>query len=395
MNILRFSHIVYLCAIILMTTFSTSLHAEFPIGPFNWKTGDNLKELPTSANHVCVLTKVGGKFDAQDDVIRVWYINNEYYKNWYLGNNGKPYGPNEPTASAYCFLHSSFAGDGVDYWNSEPFTIEKSTQRPSCNAVGTETWWGDAGTYISGMGGNFNGGAEFVEVNQSSEGFKASSITASTCKNYLVGFAQAFFVGKAHAGHSGRFWGPNGAGAADFAGEYKSFSKEANKIQMAPVEETMCYFTKIRGKFQGAGEYAEIVPVVNNQNVRVWELRTASAGGQGVWANARCFRRDQRCGAAGCVNERVPSTPVIVDPGTPGGGTTTPGEPQKFTFCAVFRGSGSGQKEFEITANSYDEAYAILVQNNLGGDASSYQITPGKCSYPNSGRSDTGRDKNR
>src|SRR4051794_38117767 len=64
-------------------------------------------------------------------------------------------------------------------------------------------------------------------------------------------------------------------------------------VQMAPVDEAMCYFTKLGGKFRGGGEFAEITPEFNSQGIKVWVLRAQSLQPDGVTGSARCYRRNR------------------------------------------------------------------------------------------------------
>ena len=343
-----------------------STYADSPIGPFDWRQGEAAKTLLSSTDHVCVLTKVAGNFRGGGESVLLSNTDDK----WHLSGTSKQDGV---SATAYCFNHKSFAGDGADYWNSEQFQV--SSPERKCNAKGQETWWGDAATYLAGVSGEFEGGGESIDVNQSSEGFVPSVLSVQSCRKtrQMKGTAYAFFVGKAHAGHSGRFWGPNGVGSANFAGEYQVVSKGNATVEMAPVEQAMCYFTQIRGGFFGSGEFAKIEPAKNNKGQYVWMLSSQAKNGGGVYAKARCFRRDQTCGAAGCKDERLSNPGNNPNPGNP-----PPPESKPYNFCVIPSGSGAGAHDQVVHATSYPEAEAKLRELNANM-APGWSYSLGEC----------------
>jgi hypothetical protein len=362
MKKINYLRLFYLTSIITIL-FPSLTYADFPIGPFHWKQGEAMQQMPSVQDHVCVLTKVSGKFRDASEIVRVWHT--DYF--WFLTGQSST---QDVSASAYCFAHAAFSGDGPDYWNSEPFSVA-FTGRGRCTSQRTETWWGDAATFISAVSGELIGGGEGVEITQSSEGYKASILSAHTCrKKSIGGMAYAFFVGKAHAGHSGRFWGPNGVGSASFAGEYE-VTPYVKSVEMAPVEQAMCYFTRVAGGFNGGGEFAKIEPFRNNKNQMVWQLSAQTKSGGGVYAKARCFRRDQTCGAAGCTNQRFERNETNGD-GVPAS------EPKNYKFCVIGPGSGAQQKEYDIVAKSYSDA-EIQLKKQLPVDMTGWTYTLGEC----------------
>jgi hypothetical protein len=83
-----------------------------------------------------------------------------------------------------------------------------------------------------------------------------------------------------------------------FAEEFRASSGistlGARFVNMAPSEAAMCYFTHLQGRFNGGGEFAEIVPIIDSNGVERWRLRTKAMGNSTVWAGSRCYLRDQR-----------------------------------------------------------------------------------------------------
>jgi hypothetical protein len=202
------------------------------------------------------------------------------------------------SGQATCFKKDLFLASGSSRWNSPTFA-PTGVSGKKCVKPTSTTWWGDAGTFLTGLTGNFAGGGEAVSVNQSSGGFTPSVLTVQSCQPFVGGYAHAFFAGQPSSGKVAQFWGPNGKGPAAVAGEYTVFASSLNQskvtaVQMAPVDEAMCYFTKLGGKFRGGGEFAEITPDFNSQGIKVWVLRVQSLQSDGMTGSARCFRRNQQ-----------------------------------------------------------------------------------------------------
>jgi hypothetical protein len=284
---------VFIIVVVVMSAFAAE--AQFFEGPFGWTQGQSLTILKPGEQYVCVLTRVTGHFQGEGERVQLELEPGSANTTvWTMSGTSLQKGV---SAQAYCFRKDHFLSSGSARWISEKFE-RFATAGSKCATATAQTWWGDAATFLTGMSGNFAGGGESVSVQQSSNGFTPSVLTAKSCQPFVRGFAYSFFAGQPHSGSVAQFWGPNGKGSAAVAGEYAAFASSLNQtkvmsVQMAPVNEAMCYFTRLGGKFRGGGEFAEIVPQVNAQGVTVWTLRVQSLQPDGVWANARCYRRQQ------------------------------------------------------------------------------------------------------
>jgi len=56
----------------------------------------------------------------------------------------------------------------------------------------------------------------------------------------------------------------------------------------------MCYFTLLKGRFNGFGEWVEIAPATSANGAAIWRLTAQAQGNSEVWASVRCYLRDQR-----------------------------------------------------------------------------------------------------
>jgi hypothetical protein len=252
----------------------------------------NSKLLPAS-QWVCALTQVQGKFVGGGERVQVTTAADGY---WYLqGTTGQV--PDPITVGATCYARGAFLSnndpDGTPWTRllSQEFTYWVHNGIPGCAFVGgSNTWWGDAATFLTGMSGKFMGGGESAYVIQSTDGFSPSLLTVSLCQDYVQSWGYAFFVGPPSKGRQATFNGPNGNGPAIAITEYAA---DRSVVLMAPTAEAMCYFSYISGKFAGGGEIASISPFIDSNGVERWALGTSS--GQGfLGARARCYRLDQR-----------------------------------------------------------------------------------------------------
>jgi hypothetical protein len=200
---------------------------------------------------------------------------------WYLEGSSHQEGV---SGNVYCFRKDGFLANGPERVISPLFEFKNTFG--ACRAFRTETWWGDAATFIAGTAGHLRGGGESTGITQSSDARTASSLVTSGCDGkYRASWAYSFVVGTLGSGLLAKFFG----------GEFKvSGHGSVRSVDMAPLEAAMCYFTLLKGRFNGGGEWAEISPAVDANGVEVWRLKAHAGGESKVWANARCYLRDQR-----------------------------------------------------------------------------------------------------
>jgi hypothetical protein len=191
--------------------------------------------------------------------------------------------------TARCFCKDGFVANGPERWNSPPF--EATDLFPKTN-----TWNGDAATFISGVNGHLRGGGEHARIVQSSNGSTPSELRIGSAAGDLKSWAHSFFAGTRGIGTPAKFF------QGEFTMNHVGFSLRS-KV-MAPTESAMCYFTLVKGKFDTTGDFAEIVPQTINGK-EFWVLRAQRATevpflgaaphatGE-VFVAARCYLRDQR-----------------------------------------------------------------------------------------------------
>ena len=144
------------------------------------------------------------------------------------------------------------------------------------------------------MSGYFAGGAEYVEVEQSFQGFTPSVIRANSCQSaYIAGNATAFFAGLPGTGSVANFYGSQYA--------VSSVGPEEPEVRMAPVGEAMCYLTRVGGEFDGGGEFVAVYPKKHSDGKEYWFLKAtagSSCSGFGcakkpIHGRSRCYSRNQ------------------------------------------------------------------------------------------------------
>jgi hypothetical protein len=252
-------------------------------GPFHqgvipaWEGGDRaVRPLLPKSTDVCVLTRVSGKFMGGGESVRVFEGDDD---RWYLevGSHQKE----GVRGAAYCFKKSGFIAKGPERWTSPPPPFEAREKHQ------VMTWNGDAATFLSGVSGHLRGGGEHARIVQSQDASIPSELRVGSASGYLKAWAHSFFAGTAGSGLPARFSG----------GEFKLDHVNLvspTQVDMAPIETAMCYFTRLQGKFDGGGEWAEIAPARDSKGVWVWRLRAQARGNAEVFAAARCYRKVQR-----------------------------------------------------------------------------------------------------
>jgi hypothetical protein len=212
---------------------------------------------------------------------------------------------------ARCFNTSAFTYPyGNAHWISNNF--ERKADAPNfggCQQKEIDTWWSDAATILQGHKGVGFGQQDSVAIEQEPvQKFVSSKALANACHSALLGsvtvYANSFFVGAPHSGQLARFFGPSGKGSANQAGDYhievnesvlKSFSGLAASVDMAPVDEAVCYFTAISGVFGTDLDQISIEPKATVGGKPAWRLVAWSdqPGDNFLSARARCFLREQ------------------------------------------------------------------------------------------------------
>jgi hypothetical protein len=249
--------------------------------------GTQAKMKPLST-HFCWLTMANGDFNGEqpDD----WYdtgqgveVQSDGY--WYVVN--RDYNGNG-TTQARCVALSCFTGDGQDdvVWVSTSNMSSIATANGSCDSHTNYTaWWGDAATVLRFWPGpgNTNGSGENVQVVQSSNASTASGIHAADCYSdgigrFISGRAVSLFVGTPSSGQLAQFTGSDFVVSGDYTLNLGVHTDEA-----------ICFFTRIFGKFRGAGESVRVYQVADGSRY-LWYAKSQQGGsGSGVKGQGKCF----------------------------------------------------------------------------------------------------------
>jgi len=253
---------------------------------FMWDQGKGAITMLPAADNYCYLTRVSGKFRGFGERVRVRVSNGA----WRLEGQSQQAGL---SAWARCVARSEFKGPtGTVRWSSEEISATAETGGGACvDTTPKNAWWGDAATVTTLVTGALVGSGERVTVNQSGDPFGPSTLIVHSCQKQLGFGVHSFFVGKPQSGHHARFIGPHGTGTAGQAGDYVSVPNQ--DVMLAPLFDSICYFTQIGGAFNGAGESLTILPGADSNGVNRWVLQARHGSGSGTFARVRCFAKNQ------------------------------------------------------------------------------------------------------
>jgi hypothetical protein len=250
-------------------------------GPFstwvNGNDGNRKRPLELDSTHVCALTRVSGKFMGGGESVRVVVVDGR----WSLEVASRQ---NEDWVSgtAHCFRKHGFQANGSDRPTSPLFEAREH------QAV--STWNGDAATFIAGVNGHLRGGGEHTRIVQSPDVSGRSELRVGSASGFLKSWAHSFFAGTpgSHDQVPAKF------SSGEFRLDHVNALFPGQSVDMAPTETAMCYFTLLKGRFNGSGEWVEIVPAIDSNGVERWRLRAQAGGESEVFVAARCYLRDQR-----------------------------------------------------------------------------------------------------
>lgn len=276
-----------------------------PLQPsvYSWERGQPPSVLVPALSHVCFLTFVSGKFEGGGERIAL-YIDTGAAggPKWVLNGTSAQ---SELRANATCVRKSKFVTP-PSFLAGLRVKVEANHMNGAC-APHIVPMPGPAGTnahFITGMAGKFKGGGESISVNGSSaievrgcSGFADGTLVSLTSAGalrpkYRTQSSRTTDVGSAtfvlsQANDSG------GALSSLFGGA--PFKLAPDKKWMVPVDEGICGFVRIRGRFQGYGEYAQIAAVKGPDGRLWWTLDLGNKSNDGtVDVAARCYARDQR-----------------------------------------------------------------------------------------------------
>jgi hypothetical protein len=182
-------------------------------------------------------------------------------------------------------------------WLSQDFSSTATfTGNPEdCVTPTTQTWWGDAATILSGIGGDL-AGINGAFILQNSSAFTPSSLMSVWCggnPTAIQGNAYSMFMGQPHVGDLPQFWGPRGRRVSfATAGQYVANSQSTSVLNLAPINQAFCYLSGIWGDFDTSSDSVKLSQGYNNAGQMVWKLRAYDANptnGFGLGAYATCY----------------------------------------------------------------------------------------------------------
>jgi hypothetical protein len=244
-------------------------------GPFfTWVVGSDViraRPLELASTDVCVLTRVSGKFVGGGESARVVVLGDR----WFLEVRSSQ--EEAVSGIAYCFRKRGFLANGPQRRTSTLFEAREG------HAVSTLN--GDHATFVAGVNGHLRGGGEHTRIVQSPVACKPSELRVGSASGYLKSWAYAFFAGTSGSGLPAKFFQENEFSLNHVSGLFPK------SVDMAPIDDAMCYFTRLQGQFDGGGEWAEIFADLDSKR---WRLQAKAGGDAEVFAAARCYKRDQR-----------------------------------------------------------------------------------------------------
>jgi hypothetical protein len=243
----------------------------------------------------CYLSSIRGNFAASGDKANVY----RHAGSWIMSVTS---GGRNILAEATCVKWSALktptlsASNSVK-WLSQDFSSTATfTGNPEdCVTPTTQTWWGDAATILSGIGGDL-AGINGAFILQNSSAFTPSSLMSVWCggnPTAIQGNAYSMFMGQPHVGDLPQFWGPRGRRVSfATAGQYVANSQSTSVLNLAPINQAFCYLSGIWGDFDTSSDSVKLSQGYNNAGQMVWKLRAYDANptnGFGLGAYATCY----------------------------------------------------------------------------------------------------------
>lgn len=274
-----------------------------PLSPsaYSWERGSPPTVMVSASSHICLLTSVSGKFEGPGERIAL-YIDTGASggAKWVLNGTS---GQAQLRANATCVRKSKFVVP-PGFMSSVFAKVHGNHMNGSCNPATNQMPGapGASALFITGMSGKFKGGGESIsvlgnnalQVRACSGNVDGTLVGLQSFKvplaKYRTQASRTTAVGPATFVLSDSSEAP---GFFDFAGP--PFKVGPDNRWMVPVDEAVCGLVRIRGKFQGYGEYAQIVPLKGPEGRLWWTLQVSNQAESGIVdAAARCYARDQR-----------------------------------------------------------------------------------------------------
>lgn len=247
----------------------------------------------SSADETCVLTSFMGKFSTINDKAIVGWDGNE----WSIEQGGNGHG------SMYCVDLARFVdgktirGGSLD-WNISTYSETVNTDTDS-DPIGSTSY----APSVAGAQGAFDGGGEYIQTQLASPSnptptMDISSFTGSDFTGHVITFGTPHVT-------TPTWTSPPLTNQTSWAldendADLFTHNISAVETKLAPVDEGLCFLTKLNGQFDGLGETVQL-----KKRDNFWHLSISSGCAKvekGVLAGRACAERKDVRAIVRCYN---------------------------------------------------------------------------------------------
>jgi|GEM_PF-3608920 len=285
---------------------SQTLSQPLKTTTYVWAKGNAPLRLPLAETHICVVTRITGKFAGYGERVALKIDTGATGgARWLLeGASGQP----DMLIEATCAEKQQFVAERVMRINMDA-KVSGPVNSSLCEARMSALKDGPNRAYfLSGIAGKFQGDGEGVSLaSPDNNGLMTTQACSGAVEGWAVSFAIAGKVPKYRmkdklttdwkiATYALASTLEDKSSFLDFLGGGEAFTApNEQQAFLAPVDEALCGLTGLKGKLQGYGEDAAIRQVTGTDGRKWWMLYVnTSAKGQTLSIAARCLARDQR-----------------------------------------------------------------------------------------------------
>jgi hypothetical protein len=279
-----------------------------PLGAkeYKWAVGQPPQLLDPVQTHICLLTGVSGNFAGAGERVAVGVDNGAAGgPRWILSGTS---GQAQLRATATCVEKMKFVPGVLSFDKMIAKKLPHHMNGACADHVAADGTGGMRyAHFISEMAGKWRGGGERLAAISLPQGGGVGAILVNGCSGFVDGALTAVATDGINAA---KYWTPSGRTATKANATYALMdATDAKKWsdyipgggdkfmvvvpgqKLAPVDQAVCGIVSISGKFQGFGEYVDIVPEGG-----FWTFKIGNAAPYGGFINAavRCLARDQR-----------------------------------------------------------------------------------------------------
>jgi hypothetical protein len=266
---------------------------------FHVANGLNGTVVIANANtYMCSLSSIGGPLKTVGNYSPSLGVGRQGNNITMSGDPGPPGDNHIVHGGAYCVARASFTAPNNFLAYQEEY--EYNFLWDTAGGLSANSLWGnDHAAAVTSIGYDYGGLGDQTYVVPS---------TTAGAKNQFHIFQNAagtkrgkMWLSSYRLRSSGnvKFTGPGGSGTATVAGEYEAYAPGTNvtptpvvDVVMQPKSTHFCYMTLIGGKFDSGYTWVKAFPE-NDGNWHLKATTAAGAGTDGVFARARCVKRNQ------------------------------------------------------------------------------------------------------